>query len=431
MTAEQDQEAMRLLVERQRASLLDGELVEKRLAEKRRGTRPSDEEINERYDRGEIRIVTEQARYPLESITGLLESGNYKLDPDYQRRHRWTVGQKSRLVESFIMNVPVPPIFLYEYDFNRYEVMDGLQRLTALKEFYTNSFELSGLEYWNELEGLRYSQLPSRIKDGISRRYLSSIVLLKETTHGGQDPERLKRFVFGRINTGGVKLSHQEVRNALHNGPMNNLCKELARTPALRRLWGIPENVEDLVSTAATSDEQLENLTDLSVTELDEEVDIPRAWREMTDVELVLRFFANRQRLIVYRDNIRDYLDAYLRAANDFDQQTLGRLKGIFLETIGLAEEIFGEKAFRRYRVRSWTTVPYVSIYDAVMNVLSRLLERKEELRIKRVEIRDELPRFYQDHSSVFNLRGQKRPDLMTREIELEKYLRTFIDAKN
>ncbi|MCD9594170.1 DUF262 domain-containing protein [Streptomyces sp. 8ZJF_21] len=431
MTAEQDQEAMRRLVFRQRASLLSGELIEKRLTEQMRGARPSDEEINERYDRGEIRIVTEQARYPLESITGLLESGNYKLDPEYQRRHRWTVGQKSRLVESFIMNVPVPPIFLYEYDFNRYEVMDGLQRLTALKEFYTNSFELSGLEYWTELEGMRYSQLPSRIKDGISRRYLSSIVLLKETTHGGEDPERLKRFVFGRINTGGVQLSHQEVRNALYDGPMNVLCKSLAETPALRRLWGIPENVEELVGVAAVGEEELENSTDLSVAELGEAADIPRAWREMTDVELVLRFFANRQRLIVYRDNIRDYLDAYLRAANDFEPHTLARLKGIFLETINLAEEIFGEQAFRRYRVRSWTTVPYVSIYDAVMNVLSRLLERNEELRLKRDQIRDGLPHFYQEHSRVFNLRGQKRPDLMTREIELEKYLRSFIDAES
>jgi hypothetical protein len=430
VTDHAEADAMRRdLIERQRAALVPGELVGKRLATPVDVPRPSDEKINERYDRGEIRIVTEQARYPLDSITTLLESGNYKLDPDYQRRHRWSVGQKSRLIESFIMNVPVPPIFLYEYDFNRYEVMDGLQRLTAVKEFYTNAFALAGLEYWTELEGLAYGQLPSRIRDGISRRYLSSIVLLKETSHGAEDPERLKRFVFGRINTGGVQLSPQEVRNALYDGPMNDQCKALAATPALRRLWGIPEDVERLVGLASEADAALANTLDIPLEDLEESPAIPRAWREMTDVELVLRFFANRQRMIVYRVNIRDYLDAYLQAGNQFDRATIDRLGQLFTDTIELAERIFGERAFRRLRGESWTTVPSVSIYDALMNVLSRLLDRSAELVERRIEIQAGLPDFYQEHSKVFNLRGQNRSDVMTREVEFENYIRGFIDS--
>jgi Protein of unknown function DUF262 len=419
----------RSLIGRQRAALVPGELVERRLATPDGKPRPSDEEINDRYDRGEIRIVTEQARYPLDSITGLLDSGNYKLDPDYQRRHRWSVGQKSRLIESFIMNVPVPPIFLYEYDFNRYEVMDGLQRLTAVKEYYSNTYSLSGLEYWTELEGLAYNNLPSRIRDGISRRYLSSIVLLKETSHGEEDPERLKRFVFGRINTGGVQLSPQEVRNALYDGPMNDQCKKLAATPALRRLWGIPEDVERLVGLATEVDAALTDMSDIPPEEDDETPTIPRAWREMTDVELVLRFFANRQRMIVYRDNIRGYLDAYLQAANHFDSRTISILAKLFEDTINLAEGVFGDKAFRRTRGGNWTTVPSVSIYDALMNVLSRLLDRSSELIEKRNEIQNGLPEFYLEYSKVFNLRGQTRSDVMIREIEFDKYVRAFINA--
>ena len=430
MTDRAEAESMRRsLIERQRAALVSGELVEKRLASPDEKPRPSDEAINDRYDRGEIRIVTEQARYPLDSITSLLDSGNYKLDPDYQRRHRWSVGQKSRLVESFIMNVPVPPIFLYEYDFNRYEVMDGLQRLTAIKEFYANTYALSGLEYWTELEGLAYSHLPSRIRDGISRRYLSSIVLLKETSHGEEDPERLKRFVFGRINTGGVQLSPQEVRNALYDGPMNDQCKILAATPALRRLWGIPEDVERLVGMATEADAALLDRSDIPADEDPDEPAIPRAWREMTDVELVLRFFANRQRMIVYRDNIRGYLDAYLQAANHFELGTIAALANLFTDTINLAEAVFGQRAFRRTRGDNWTTVPSVSIYDALMNVLSRLLDRSSELREKKDEIQSGLPDFYSEHSKVFNLRGQTRSDVMIREIEFDKYVRAFINA--
>src|SRR5579871_6749829 len=100
----------------------------------------SDAAINEKYVRGEIRIVTEQARYPLNTIKAMVENPSYKLSPEYQRRHRWSVEQKSRLIESLIINVPLPPVFLYEYGYSKYEVMDGLQRLSAIHEFYSNRF---------------------------------------------------------------------------------------------------------------------------------------------------------------------------------------------------------------------------------------------------------------------------------------------------
>lgn len=416
------------LIARLRDALMPGEAVSGQLAEQPTPNRPSDEEINEKYARGEIRIVTEQARYPLESITDLLKSGSYKLDPDYQRRHRWDVAQRSRLIESFIMNVPVPPVFLYEWDYSQYEVMDGLQRMTAVREFYMDAFALTGLEYWKELEGLKYSQLPSRIKAGINRRYLSSIVLLKETSHGDEDPDVLKRFVFGRINTGGVHLSPQELRNALYDGPMNRLCKELSTSPILRRLWGIPVNVESLVEQSMAA-ERLDGEGEVDDGDIDS-VAIPRAWRDMTDVELVLRFFANRQRLISYRDNIRDYLDAYLQAANKFDSDMIEDLRDLFLNTIAFADAIFGEFAFRRIRGSNWGNVPSRSIYDALMNVLSRLLPDQERLIARREDVVSGLSEFYSENSQVFNLRGQTRSDFMRREILLESYLRSFLESE-
>lgn len=416
------------LIQRQREALVPGELVESRIDAEHQVAASDADKINERYDRGEVRIVTEQARYPLSSVSALLDGDHYKLDPDYQRRHRWTDSQKSRLIESFIMNVPVPPIFLYEYDYSRYEVMDGLQRLTAVKEFYQNTYQLADLEYWEELNGMTYAELPSRIKDGINRRYLSSIVLLKETSHGDEDPERLKRFVFGRINTGGVKLSHQELRNALYDGPMNVMCKELSKNHSLRRLWGIPVDVEDLVSLRSQPGPSEEDALDLPLEGVDDATPIPAAYRTMTDVELVLRFFANRQRMIVYRDNIRDYLDAYLKAANGFPHETLIELEASFERTISLAENLFGKNAFRRPRTGdTWATVPSVSIYDALMNVLSRLHPFADDLLSQRDEIRAGLRDFYSANSSVFNLRGQTRTDLMTREVSFESYLSNFI----
>ena len=185
----------------------------------------TDEELNSRYAKGDIRIVTEQARYPLAGILGMLkeeinsEKGKkeprYQLDPEYQRRHRWSDERKSRLIESFLMNVPVPPVFLYERDLARFEVMDGRQRLTALSDFYADKFPLTGLQYWSDLNGRTYSTLPSKVRDGIDRRYISSIILLKETAASEEQAAMLKKMVFERLNSGGVKLGSQETRNAV------------------------------------------------------------------------------------------------------------------------------------------------------------------------------------------------------------------------
>src|SRR5690606_36341848 len=127
----------------------------------------SDEEINSKYREGEIRIVTEQARYPLNTISSMVHSDSYKMNPEYQRRHRWTNRKRSSLIESLIMNVPIPPIFLYEYEYSSYEVMDGLQRLTAISSFYDDEFELEGLTKWPELNGKKYNKLPKLVKQGV------------------------------------------------------------------------------------------------------------------------------------------------------------------------------------------------------------------------------------------------------------------------
>ena len=240
----------------------------------------SDAEINDKYVKGEVRIVTEQARYPISSIAAIVEDSSYKMSPEYQRRHRWDKERKSKLIESLIMNVPIPPIFLYEYDYSKYEVMDGLQRLTAIKEFYRNEFPLVKLSVWPELNGRTYKRLPSKVREGIDRRYLSSVILLKETAHSDEDALQLKQLVFERINSGGVRLSPQESRNALFDGKLNQLCIDLSRNESLCRLWGIPEACAMEVEEGIPSQTRVNN----------------DDFRKMTDVELVLRFFAYRQK---------------------------------------------------------------------------------------------------------------------------------------
>lgn len=324
----------------------------------------TDKEINAKYKKGEIRIVTEQARYPIKSIQTMLESGDYKLDPEYQRRKRWDNVRKSRLIESFIMNVPLPPIFLYEYDYSKYEVMDGLQRLTSIFDYYTGQFKLEGLEYWRELEGKKYAELPEEIKKGIDRRYISSIVLLEETAKSEEEAKVLKQIVFERLNSGGEKLTPQETRNALYNGKFNKLCIELSKNDKFREMWNIP----------------LENEGEKALLESD-------IYREMKDVELVLRFFAYRQ-LNSLSGSIKKFLDSYLKQANEFSEETLIELTDLFKDTIDVIYEIFGQKAFIQPPYKGAQQKPQKKIYDPLMQSVASKLDNKNQLLEKSEQIK-------------------------------------------
>jgi len=120
------------------------------------------------------------------------------------------------------MNVPVPPLFVFESDLAKFEVMDGQQRITAVRDFYANLFPLRGLDQWPELNGRVYEKLPEEIRKGLDRRSISYIVLLKESAETSEEQALLRQQVFERLNTGGVKLSHQEIRNSLYQGPFND-----------------------------------------------------------------------------------------------------------------------------------------------------------------------------------------------------------------
>lgn len=313
----------------------------------------SDAEINAKYKRGEIRIVTEQARYPVKNIKSMLDSEDYKLNPEYQRRKRWDNGKKSRLIESFIMNVPLPPIFLYEYDYAKFEVMDGLQRLTTIYDFYSGNFALESMGYWTELEGKTYAELPTEIQKGIDRRYISSIVLLEETAKTPKEAEELKQIVFERLNSGGEKLTPQETRNALYNGNFNQLCIKLSQNKKFRSMWGIPVTEETLITS--------------------------EMYRKMEDVELVLRFFAYRF-IDSLTGTVEIFLDDYLKNANNFPEETLDGLEKLFNDTIDIVYEIFGKKAFLPPKYKRQTNKPQKTIYDPLMQSVAKYTEYKDKL---------------------------------------------------
>jgi hypothetical protein len=273
------------------------------------------------------------------------------------------------------MNVPIPPIFLYEVDYSIYEVMDGQQRLTAIFDFYKGKFNLKGLEYWSELNGRNYKNLPEQVKKGIDRRYLSSIVLLQETAKSEEEAERLKQIVFERLNSGGEKLTRQETRNALHNGKFNQLCIKLAQNDSFRKMWKLPMESE--------GEEKL----------LESE-----SYRKMEDVELVLRFFAYRH-IDKLKSPVDKFLDDYLKQANGYDDETIKNLENLFNETINLIYYIFRDEAFIGPKQERDSKTPLKTIYDPIMQVFANNISHKENFVKNRESIQSNL---YSNQSSLY-----------------------------
>lgn len=393
-------------------SLMPGESLELAPSSNAPVKAPTEESITDRYVSGEIRIVTEQGRTQLPEIPGILDSGRYRLEPEYQRRRRWSNEKQSRLIESFLMNVPIPPIFLYEYEYAKYEVMDGLQRLSALNFFYKNQLALTGLEYWRELEGMTYESLPAALRQGIDRRYLSSIVLLYETARDPEQAETLKQLVFERINSGGVSLSAQESRNAISQGPLNELVVRLARTPSFCLAWGIPEPDEAELETGDVREEVLQD----------------SRYQSMEDAEMVLRFFAHRQRTSVGPlRNMRIFLDTYWQKANAaFTAELVDELGGLFVDTVNLAYDVLGERAFYVRRIRqssraqqagpSWVPRPTLLAYDVVMAAFSRHLENADKLRNNREEVQRRISDLYDQNAADFDGRRTDPQDVARRD---------------
>lgn len=369
-------------------------------AERVKPAKYSDEQISAKYDSKSERIVTETNREKLQNFYEALSRPHY-MDPrpSYQRRQRWSAERQSQLIESFLINIPIPPLFVYETKPNVYEVMDGQQRITAIRAFYSGELELVGLERWPELNGRTYNKLPERIRSGIDRRSISWITVLNESSEDESDAFAIKQLVFERLNTGGVKLSHQEIRNALYAGPFNDMLISLSKMDDHRAAWNLP------LYTAAEEKYVPEQLGDNNF------------YLEMEDVEVILRFFALRH-ANNYTRGMRGFLDLYMEKTRAFAESDVEFLKKCYLNAICLARSIFDEKIFRPFlkRTQAWGDRPQKAYADAVLVALANFLDDGPKLIAAREEILDLTKELFNiDDKGILTGRGNTKADVINR----------------
>lgn len=306
----------------------------------------------EKYAASQLRVVRETKDYQLDYLRYALQPGQGLIDtaPSYQRRLRWTTKKRSLLIESFLLNIPIPPIFLFERDYNEYEVIDGRQRLEALKGFLSNDFALSGLQFWGELNGKRFNSLPSVLRKGLLRRSLPAVILLAETSDTSVDKIDVRQILFDRLNTGGIKLNPQELRNALYPGALNALVIKLARSDDFTAAWGIP---------GFTPQEEEQPPEALVKNPL---------YATLADAELVLRVFALRDAVLNDRRGaLKRILDRYMKENANISSGDERELEALFLLTLQRLSRVFEGRPFvlpgSRRRSRP--------LYDALMVALS------------------------------------------------------------
>lgn len=371
----------------------------------------TDAEINEKYRIGEERIVTETNREKIPNFVKALDNADYmQVRPFYQRRDRWEEVRQSKLIESFIMNIPVPPLFIYEKEFNKYEVMDGQQRITALKAFYNGEFKLKGLEIWKDLNGRTYSTLPSQVRQGLDRRSISYIVVLKESTQDEEEAVFLRQTVFQRLNTGGVALEAQEVRNCIFQGVFNDLLIELTQLDSFRAAFGLPK---------FSSDE----------TEPNAEIKKFPMYQKLADAEMVLRFFALRH-YEHYQKGMQGFLSIYMNRMSSATSKELSELKVIFEKTINTVYEVFKEHTFNGYSIEkdTWDKQPHKALFDCVMIGFAENIEHSSTLIRKRAEIvsgtKDLIVR---NEPGTFTGRGNSKSDVKNRIESYKSFISSFV----
>lgn len=314
---------------------------------------------NKIYDPSYVNITSDPLG--MRNILDRFEYDEIELAPIYQRKSGlWSNKQKSRLIESILISIPLPNFYIDVRDPGHWEIVDGLQRLTAIKEFmYDKTLVLENLEFLKNLNNKKFDDLPRPFIRKLNETNFSAYFIKKGT------PDDVTINIFKRINTGGITLSLAEIRNAVYKGMASILIKELA------------ESKEFLKAT------RNKIKTD-----------------RMEDRDLVTRFVAFYiQDINLYDGVMDDFLDDSLTTINDkvkekkWNQNNSNSLKKAFIASMNCCIQLFGEKAFRKLIKKDDGTFSEKfgplnkALFECESVCLARLSEKEQKFLISKKEL--------------------------------------------
>ena len=305
---------------------------------------PSPPEEPEPWDPEKIRIHTKH--YSLRQVVDMIEEGDIDIAPDFQRQYVWKSWQRSGLIESLLLGIPLPSFYFNEDSRGRLQVVDGVQRLTTIFRYVKEqTFKLGKVTYLHELEGQGFDDLAS-----LFRRRLGSAQFVAHVIDP-QTPYRVKFDIFRRINTGGTPLSAQEIRHCMSKTRSRNFLKQL---------------VSDESFITATGGSLLNH---------------PR----MADREVALRFVAFRlftSDEYAQHSGFDEFLGFVTDRLDDPDSQSLDHLRTEFVRGMTNCYSVFGEYAFRKW---PWDATRKSPINRALFDSWGTVLADHDETEVQTV----------------------------------------------
>ena len=287
-------------------------------------------------------VITYPADFTLEGLVSKYRKGSMTV-PGFQRNYVWNIKQASRLIESFLLGLPVPAIFLFTDEVNNEQlVIDGQQRLMSVVYFFDGYFgeadkigrkkvfRLTGLNENSPYHNKTYTELEdsdqaafNKLNDSVLRAFV-----VKQLTPNGNTSVY---HIFERLNTGGTQLVGQEIRNCVYHGAFNDLLCDLNKYENWRNIFG----------SAA-------------------------AHKRQKDVELILRFFAFYENGDNYERPIKDFMSNFMRKHQHIDEDTSKRFEAIFKNTCDHVVDLLGVKPFH-----IWSGLN-VAVFDSTFTALAK-----------------------------------------------------------
>ena len=296
----------------------------------------TDDLLVQRFNEAQQELVLQSADLSLRTVASMVDGGAIDPSPQFQRRERWSPFKQSALIESFILNIPVPPVYLAEDELGTYSVIDGKQRITAIRAFLRDEFALRDLSRFSDLHGYRCSELPRQIQNALDLRPLRAITLLNQSNPA------YKYEVFHRLNTGGEILNPQEIRNVIYRGPLNDLVLDLSGHDFLRH--------------------QLKILGPRS-----------SAYKNMADAEYVLRFLTLQEDWTHFSGDFALSMNLFMERHGSDQSTRLNALSKKFERALQACKDLWGIHAFHRPEGSAWRDQTLAGMYDAQMVAVSEL----------------------------------------------------------
>lgn len=269
-------------------------------------------------------VYTTQKDFPLSTLREMFDDGDIVTNPDYQRDFVYTQNQSSKLIESILIGIPIPTVYLCQENDETWSVIDGQQRITSFVFYLENKFPLSGLTELKELNGLYFKDMDKSLQKKLKSSSLNAICILKES-------QELKYEIFARLNQGAISLKPQELRNCIYRGTFNNMLEELAANKHLPILFH-DENTRKQYQ------------------------------------ERILRFFALRN-FTGYKSSIMKTMNAYMLSHQNADEAEIASNKTLFNKTIDIIKQILGDTAFFGFNREDGKVIGRFSgsVYDSII----------------------------------------------------------------